>query len=143
MPVSSVWNICTLDDPSQDLANCRKQLDPAAAGARGKAAAALADGLLLGWQGDLNQAIEKFSGAIEVTPRATLPYLNRGIAYQRQRDFARAAADFDMAVRHGNSDARTFYLRSLLRRERGDTRGAASDRDRAIELDSRFDASPQ
>ncbi|QNA85104.1 tetratricopeptide repeat protein [Sphingomonas sp. So64.6b] len=143
-PVRSIgrgdWNACTVNDPGRSLAACRKQIDPAAKGAAGRAAARLADGLSQAWQGDLDGAIAAFDQAIAIEPRQPLAYLNRGLAYQRSGDLDRAIADLDRAVTYARGSARGYYNRSVLLRQRGDTRRATADEDRAVSLDLRYQA---
>lgn len=124
------WNACTLDDPRRDLRKCKSLISRAT----NKAAGSLSEGLTLGWQGDWAAAVEAFTKAIAVKPRSGFAYLNRGLAYRHSGDLDRAAADLDLAVRY-DGDARSYYTRALLKRERGDERGAQIDAARAVELD--------
>jgi tetratricopeptide (TPR) repeat protein len=132
------WNACTVDDPSRSLSRCRKLADPAAKGAAGRAAARMAEGLSLAWQGDFEDAIAAFGQAIEAAPRSSFAYLNRGLAYRRAGDLDRALADLDRAVRYAPRAARGYYNRSLLLRERGDMKRARADEERAVDLDRRY-----
>ena len=134
------WNACTVNDPNRDLSGCRRLVDPGAKGPAGRAAARLADGLSLAWQGDYDGAITAFDQAIELQPRLSFAYLNRGLTYQRRGEIDRAIADLDRAVRYAPNAARGYYNRSLLLRQRGDTRRASADEGRAIDLDARYDA---
>ncbi len=134
------WNACTVDDPAHRLDGCKRLVDPAAKGNAGRAAARVADGLTLAWDGDMDGAIAAFGAAIDIEPRLAIAYLNRGLAYQRNDDSARALADFDKAVRYAPLAARGYFHRSLALRLKGDARRAAADESRAIELDSRYEA---
>lgn len=128
------WNACTLDDPARSLQLCTDRIDAAAKGVRGRASAFLADGLMSGWQDDLDGAISAFSRAIETDPGLAAAYLNRGLAYQRKGDLDRARADLDRAVEQTPSEARTHYARSRLLRARGETAEAGRDEERALQL---------
>lgn len=128
------WNACTLDDPARSLQLCTNRIDAAAKGARGRASAFLADGLMSGWEGDLDGAISAFNRAIETDPGLAAAYLNRGLAYQRKGDLDRARADLDRAVEQAPSEARTHYARSRLLRARGETAAAGRDEERALQL---------
>jgi len=86
VPDRGDWNACTIKDPKRSLAACRYLIDPGAKGIKGQAAAHLADGLSLAWQGNMDRAIAAFDRAIAVAPKSSLAYLNRGLAYQRQGD---------------------------------------------------------
>jgi hypothetical protein len=132
------WNACTIDDPAEDLRRCGKLADPAAPGARGRAAAHLADGLSRGWAGDLDGAIAAFDQAVAQSPRLAIAWLNRGLAWRRKGDPKRALTDLDQAVRYAPGAARGYYYRSLLLRQRGDARRALADERRAVELDARY-----
>lgn len=132
------WNACTVQDPQRDLSVCKRQVDSAAKGDRGLAAAHMADGLTHAWQGDWQEAIAAFDKAIAVAPKSSQAYLNRALAYQAQDDSDRALQDFNTAIRYAPHAARGYYLRSLLLRQRGETRKAEADRQHAAELDSRY-----
>lgn len=133
------WNACTVNDPRRSLDRCKGLVDPAAKGAAGRAAAHVADGLSLAWQGDYDGAIAAFDQAIVLQPRLAFAYLNRGLAQQRNGDLDRAIADLDRAVRYA-PNARGYYNRGQLFCQRGDTRRATLDEARAVELDSRYEA---
>jgi hypothetical protein len=134
------WNACTVNDPVQSLSGCRKLVDPGAKGPAGRAAARVADGLSLAWQGDFDGAIAAFDQAIDIAPRSSFAYLNRGLAHQRRGELDRAIADLDQAVRYAPGAARGYYNRSVLLHQRGDARHAAVDEDRAVDIDTRYEA---
>ena len=134
------WNACTLNDPKRSLSGCRSLIDPGAKGPKGQAAARVADGLSLGWQGDLDGAISAFDQAIELQPRSAIAWLNRGLAWQRKGELGRAIADLDQAVRYAPGAARGYYIRSLALRAHGDTRRAVADAARAVDLDPDYEA---
>jgi len=134
------WNACTVDDPNQRLGACRTLVDPAASGPNGRAAAHIADGLSLAWQGNFDGAIAAFDQAISVSPRYAFAYLNRGLALAHKGELKRAIADLDQAVRYAPNAARNYYNRSLLWRQRGDTGRAEADEARAVDLDQRYEA---
>lgn len=140
VPDRGDWNACTINDPKRRLAACKSLVNPGAKGSKGQAAAHLADGLSLAWQGNIGRAIAAFDQAIAINPRSSLAYLNRGLAYQRQGDSDRALADLDQAIRLAPSAARGYYNRSLLFRERGDARRASADQARAINLNADYEA---
>ena len=137
---STASNSCTILDQRRDLSACRDFADPTARGASGRAAAQLADGLSLAWQGELDRAIDAFDQAIRAAPDLSIAYLNRGLAYQSKGDLRRALADLNRAVARDPNGARGYYHRSVIHRARGDTTRADADAKRAIELDSRYQA---
>ena len=132
------WNACTVNDPQPDLAACKQYVNPAGKGKSGLAAAHLADGLTLAWQGNTDAAIADFDKAIVAAPRSSFAYLNRGLAFQKRGDQDKALADLDKAVRYAPYAARTYYNRSILLRERGDVKRADADLQRAVDLDGRY-----
>ncbi|HEU0100452.1 MAG TPA: tetratricopeptide repeat protein [Allosphingosinicella sp.] len=132
------WNACTIDDPGRSLDRCRASAATLARGARGRASAPLADGLDRAWSGDLEGATAAFDRAIELAPRSSTAWLNRGLAWRRRGDLDRALADLDRAVLYAPGDARAYYHRSLVLRERGDLRRARADEERAVQLDPRY-----
>ena len=134
------WNACSVDDPKQDLAACRRQLDPGAPDIKGRVAAQLSDGLSLAWQGDAKRAIAAFDRAVTLAPRDPGAYFNRGLAYKHSGDLDSAIADLDQAVRLAPNVARYRYNRSLLLRQRGDLRKAEADESRALDLDPSYEA---
>jgi tetratricopeptide (TPR) repeat protein len=133
------WNACTVNDPDQSLAKCRRLSRPAASPDRDRAEASVADGIALAWRGNLDGAIAAFERAIAAAPRNAAAYLNRGMAYQRKGDLDRAIADFDQVVRIDPGAARGYYNRSLALRAKGNGRRARSDEQRAIEIDPDYD----
>lgn len=118
------WNACTIDDPARSLRSC---------------GATLSDGLARAWQGDSDAAIAAFDTMIAREPKLGAAYLNRGLAYWRLGDLARATADLDLAVRYAPS-ARSYYNRARVRRANGNIRGAQADEARALERDSDYAA---
>lgn len=131
------WNECTIDDPGRSLARCRHLVDPAAKGTAGRAAAHLADGLRLAWQGETAEAITAFDRAIAIAP-SSFAYLNRGVAHRRNGDLDRALADLDRAVRADPRSARAYYNRSQVLRQQGADARAEADEKRAVSLDPRY-----
>lgn len=140
VPDRGDWNACTINDPEQSLAACAYLINPGAKGIKGQAAAHLADGLTLAWQGNTDRAIAAFDKAIAAAPKSPLAYLNRGLAYERQGDADRALDDLDRAVRLAPDVARGYYNRSLVLRARGDARRADADQARAVNLDADYAA---
>lgn len=137
---SGAWNACTVRDPARDLAACKKLVDPAARGDKGRAAAQVADGLSAAWRGDDDAAIAAFGRAIDQSPRLAFAWLNRGLARERKGDVGGALADIDKAVRLAPNVARGYYQRSLFLNRQGQTRRARDDWERAVKLDPRLDA---
>lgn len=140
VPSRGDWNACTIDDPKRSLDLCRRPVDLATPGAAARAAARMADGLSLAWEGDLSGAIAAFDQAVALSPRLSFAYLNRGLAYQQSGDLDRAKADLDRAVRYAPGAACGYYHRSRLLRERGDASRASEDEERAVAIDWHYEA---
>jgi tetratricopeptide (TPR) repeat protein len=140
VPERGDWNACTINDPKRSLAACKSLVNSGAKGSKGQAAAHLADGLSLAWQGNIDRAIVAFDQAIAINPKSSLAYLNRGLAWRQKGDGNRALTDLDQAVKLAPNTARGYYNRGLLQRERGDDRRAKADQTRAIDLDANYEA---
>lgn len=84
--------------------------------------------------GEAQEAVEAFSGAIELAPSDPRALALRGAALRRLSDDARACADFDRAIEIDPAFAMAYVLRGGLRVDGGDHEGAASDLERAIAL---------
>lgn len=125
------WNACTVDDPAKTLRKCKHWIGRDGTGA----ATQISAGLTMAWRGDWVGATEAFTQAIAIKPHTGFAYLNRGLAYQRIGDLERAAADLDLAVKY-DGDARSYYNRAAIRRERG----AQADAAQAVALDPRYSA---
>ncbi|UZW57707.1 hypothetical protein NUH86_19260 [Sphingobium sp. JS3065] len=128
------WNACTVQDPRQDLAACKRRIRE-----KDLAAAPITDGLTRAWQGEWRDAAAAFDRAVALAPKSADAYLNRAMVRQALGEGDKALEDFDRAVRYAPYAARTYYHRSLLLRQRGEARKAEADRNRAAELDSRYD----
>lgn len=134
------WNACTVLDPRQSLSACRQLVDPAAKDDAGGAGGRLGDALSRGWANDWRGAIAALDQLIALRPRSGFAYLNRGLAYDRAGEPAKALADLDRAIRYAPREARNYYHRSLLRRASGNERGADADLERAEGLDPQYAA---
>jgi Flp pilus assembly protein TadD len=134
------WNACTVNDPDQDIARCKRLIDHDAAGTKRPAAAYVTYGLARAWEGDNDAAITAFDRAIAIAPKLSIAYLNRGLVLGQEGDTDRAIADLDKAVRYAPQAPRGYYNRSLLLRERGDARRARADEDKALAIDPGYEA---
>jgi tetratricopeptide (TPR) repeat protein len=63
------------------------------------------------------------------------PYVNRGIAFRKQGELARAIEDFDAAIKTVASDPKSFVERGNTYLQIADWKRAADDFDAAIKLD--------
>ena len=71
-----------------------------------------------------NDKIDKWNRYIEANPRSAAAYNNRGNAYGRLKQYARAIQDFDKAIELSGPDAQTYNNRGVAhffsgRKDRG------------------------
>jgi serine/threonine protein kinase/tetratricopeptide (TPR) repeat protein len=78
------------------------------------------------------QSINCYTTCVALTPRFSAPYINRGLAYLRAKQFAKAKADFDVVLRLLPTRAETYLDRALARDALGDHRGAIDDLNLAL-----------
>lgn len=89
-------------------------------------------------KGQYDKAISDYTKAIEINPKDTKAYNNRGIAYQSTGQYELAIADFNKAIEINPRYAAAYYNRGLAHANRGDLDQAASDYNRAVELDPKY-----
>ncbi len=82
----------------------------------------------------LDEALEDFNTAIELTPSAEL-HFRRGVTYAEKREFKNAFADFDEALRRDPNHALTYLNRGLILVVAGKFEKAAEDAERALAID--------
>jgi lipoprotein NlpI len=85
---------------------------------------------------DYRRAVEDASRAVELDPKFVQAWFDRAYARQKLKDAAGALEDCARAIALA-PDARSFRVRSDIRRFLGDARGASEDADRALQLDPR------
>ena len=81
---------------------------------------------------DLEQALACYNHAIQLKPDWPLAYVDRAGVYQKQGQYALAAADFDLAVSMNQDMVLVYFLRSMLRYQTGDFTGARGDSEKAL-----------
>jgi tetratricopeptide (TPR) repeat protein len=79
------------------------------------------------------EALKAFGEALQLRPTPSL-YTNRGYLHFEQGDLARAAADFDAAIKLDDRYDRAWGLRAQVRLRTEDWSGAVADLDRAEKL---------
>ncbi|SRR6266403_2982459 len=92
-----------------------------------------------GWSrsGEYGEAIRCYSNAIELAPRFTAAWVNRGATKLNiHDDFAGAKADFDVAIKLGCNMAGVYTNRGIVKAILGDSEGAMDDHARSISADA-------
>ena len=99
-------------------------------------------GLALMLDGNTVKAMESFAKALELEPALQAARFNRALAYLRNRDYAKAAADLEKvyADEHSPLRADAAYHLGIALDRLGRAAEAESYLDRAIKLDPRLDA---
>lgn len=83
-------------------------------------------------------AIADYTKAIDLDPRYSAAFNNRGICRESQQDLDGAIADYTRAIELDPRFAEAFNNRGGLRNKRGDLDGAMADFTRAIELNGKY-----
>ena len=89
-------------------------------------------------RGEYEEAIDRFSKAIEINPQLSVVHYNRGLAYQRQGDDDLAIQDYDRAIELNPNYALAYYNRGLMYRQQDNLDRAIQNYDRAIELNPNY-----
>lgn len=79
-------------------------------------------------------ALEDYGRAIELRPSHAPTYSGRGQLYMAQKDYARATADFDRAIRY-DPTPENYMLRAAAREAAGELDGALESFQQAAKLD--------
>lgn len=84
---------------------------------------------------DFAAAVELAGRAIEAAPESGPAHLIRAVAYEGQREFAAAAADFDQVLKLQGESTQLLRRRGAAKFRAGDVAGALADWDREVKLD--------
>lgn len=96
-------------------------------------------GILRANRKDVTGAMEDYDAALKIDPEEPEAWLNKGFAYLRVADTARALPMFDGAVARGTREpAIAYYGRALAHEEAGNARAAYADYVRARDLAPRW-----
>lgn len=85
-------------------------------------------------QDKIDQAINDFTKAIELSPNSASYYFIRGVVRNFNNDLKTAIADFDEAIRLEPANFEAYFNRGLARGTNEDTHGAIADFDKTISL---------
>jgi tetratricopeptide (TPR) repeat protein len=86
------------------------------------------------------RAVGSFSRSIDIWPRISDAFYERGIAYRAMGKTDLALADFDKAIELNPNMDRAYASRGLIYRERGDIRGAVEQFTKSINIRATVDA---
>jgi len=92
--------------------------------------------------GDLKEAINQYSQAIEVNPGFVMAYQMRAAAWQKLRQFSKAISDYSMVISLGEPhfQAVGYLNRGIVKNMTGDYFGAIPDFSQAIIIDRKMAA---
>jgi tetratricopeptide (TPR) repeat protein len=88
--------------------------------------------------GDLDGAIADYNRAIQLNPKESAAYNNRGLAKEAKGDLNGAIADYSRAIQLTPKDVFAYNNRGNAKAGKGDFDGAIADYDRAIRLDPKY-----
>lgn len=94
----------------------------------------LENGKSLAFSGNFRGAVDSYSRAIELDPKLTGAYWNRGLAYGELEDYRQAIRNFDRVVELDPQNMRAYVKRGIAYGRAGDYPEAILDFDRVIEL---------
>lgn len=83
----------------------------------------------------LEKAIAEYDRALELYPRYTEVYYNRGLAYRMKDNVAKAVSDYTQAIHLDPKYIPAYYNRGYVYYTRGDYDRALADFDKILELD--------
>lgn len=84
---------------------------------------------------NLEDAMSDYDRAIEIDPKKTKAYLERGMLKKQLGDISGAMSDFDKAIELDSGNPRAYLERGMILKESGKTFDAMKDFEKAIELD--------
>jgi len=91
------------------------------------------EGVKLLQNGDVQNAISKFTDAIQLKPDLAKAYYNRGVAKSQVGLFDEAITDLNQALKY-EANALYYYTRGKVKQDKGDLDGALQDYNFAINI---------
>ena len=79
-----------------------------------------------------------YSEALRSDNRYAPAHVNRGLAYVALREYAKAIADFDLAIRSTPKDASLYFKRGVAQGGLGDWRGAVKSYTEALRINPKY-----
>jgi tetratricopeptide (TPR) repeat protein len=90
--------------------------------------------------GNFRGAIVQFTRAVQIWPKLTGAYLERGVSHRYLKENDQALADFDHALELDPNLARAYSARGFIYRERGDSRRAMEEFTKSLDISPNVDA---
>lgn len=87
---------------------------------------------------DYTTAIQYFNMAIEKSPSFSVAYHNRSICHKILGEYEKAQIDLDMAITLNEDISVFFFTQAKLFEKMGDTKGAKSSYEEAIQIDENY-----
>ncbi len=84
--------------------------------------------------GNVKEAIEDYTTALQQFPGYSEAYANRGAAYFKAGDFSAAIRDYDKAIKIKPGNSRNYYNRAAGKATTGDFSGALDDYNRFLQM---------
>lgn len=91
-------------------------------------------------EGQMEEAIQEYSKAIDKDPRNAAAYNNRGIVYDDLEQYKRAIEDYDKAIELNPNNVLAYNNRGVAYDNLGEYEKAIEDYDKAIKLDPDYAA---
>ena len=91
-------------------------------------------GLALSKKGQYDEAILKYTKAIEINSRYALAYLHRGLAYEKKGQYDHAVSDFTKTLKINPRNDDAYYNRGSVSEQKGQYDQAIADYTKAIEI---------
>lgn len=88
------------------------------------------------FKGEFDLALKDYNKAIELNPKDSVSYLNRGRAYINTKSYDLAILDFDKTIELNPKDSMAFFIRADIYEKKGKFQQAIGDYQKAVEIDA-------
>ncbi len=88
------------------------------------------------FKGEFDLALKDYNKAIELNPKDSVSYLNRGRAYINTKSYDLAILDFDKTIELNPKDSMAFFIRADIYEKKGKFQQAIGDYQKAVEFDA-------
>jgi len=96
----------------------------------------VARGVALRNVGRLEEALQNFDTALQISPISYYAYMERGWTYEMQNNFDQAIKDYNAAITFNPNNAWIYVQRGKILQEKGDSIKAKADFEMAMQLDT-------